>query len=58
MNGIRKYRFAPIVALLALVGAAASVSTAHAITNADLRAGVYSDNGGVGLGGGGGRGSF
>lgn len=52
MNGIRKYRFAPVVALLVLVGAAASVSTARALTNADLRAGVYSDNGGVGLGGG------
>lgn len=52
MNDIRRYRFAPLVAILALAGASVSFSTARALTTADLRAGLYSDNGGVGLGGG------
>ena len=51
MNGILKQRVAWLAASLALVGAAAFATTARATTNADLRAGVYSDNG-VGLGGG------
>lgn len=51
MNGNRHHRIASIAACLALVGAAALVSPARALTHPDVRAGVYSDNG-VGVGGG------
>jgi hypothetical protein len=52
MNSTRHNSIAWIATSLALVAAAAVAAPASALTHADLRAGVYSDNGGVGLGGG------
>lgn len=52
MNGKHRQRIATVTVMLAIGGLLASSTPARAITDADVRAGVYSDEAGIGVGAG------